>query len=107
MTNQTARAFTALADPTRRRIFERLAERPQSVGRLAERLPVSRPAVSQHLKVLTQARLVTSRAEGTRRIYEVDPQGLAGLRDYLDGFWDRSLAAFAKVAEQTPHEEHG
>jgi DNA-binding transcriptional ArsR family regulator len=100
MTNQTAaRAFVALADPTRRRIFEALAESPQPVGRLAELVPVSRPAVSQHLKVLTDAYLVTSRAEGTRRIYELDPRGLDGLRDYLDGFWNRSLASFKKVAE--------
>jgi DNA-binding transcriptional ArsR family regulator len=106
MTVQAARAFTALADPTRRQIFEWVDERPQAVGRLADRLPVSRPAGSQHLKVLTEAHLVTSRAEGTRRIYEVDPQGLAGLRDYLDGFWNRSLAAFTKVAEQTSREEH-
>jgi len=106
MTDQAARAFTALADPTRRQIFEWVAERPQAVGRLADRQPVSRPAVSQHLKVLTEAHLVTPRAEGTRRIYEVDPQGLAGLRDYLDGFWNRSLAAFTKAAEQTSREEH-
>jgi DNA-binding transcriptional ArsR family regulator len=104
MTNQAVHALSALADPTRRQIFEWLAEQPQAVGHLAERLPVSRPAVSQHLKVLTDAGLVASRAEGTRRIYEVDPQGLAGLRDYLDGFWNRSLAAFTKAAEQS--EEH-
>ena len=102
MTNQTARAFTALADPTRRQIFEWVAERPQAVGQLADRLPVSRPAVSQHLKVLTEAQLVTPRAEGTRRIYAVDPQGLAGLRDYLDGFWPIALAAYAHtVAAET------
>ena len=104
MTNQAAHALSALGDPTRRQIFEWLAEQPEAVGHLAERLPVSRPAVSQHLKVLTDAGLVASRAEGTRRIYEVDPQGLAGLRDYLDGFWNRSLAAFTKAAEQS--EEH-
>src|SRR3954452_10516856 len=108
MTNQTARAFVARADPPRRQIFEWVAERPQAVGQLADRLPVSRPAVSQHLKVLTEARLVTPRADGTRRIYAVDPQGLAGLRDYLDGFWNRSLAAFAPAAEEhTPtRQEH-
>jgi DNA-binding transcriptional ArsR family regulator len=108
MTNQTARAFTALADPTRRQIFEWVAERPQAVGQLADRLPVSRPAVSQHLKVLAEAHLVTPRAEGTRRIYAVDPQGLAGLRDYLDGFWNRSLAAYARAAEERTHtrQEH-
>ncbi|HET8665528.1 MAG TPA: metalloregulator ArsR/SmtB family transcription factor [Nocardioides sp.] len=102
MTDQTAlaRAFTALADPTRREIFERVASRAQAVGELAGDLPVSRPAVSQHLKVLSDAGLVTARADGTRRIYELDPQGLAGLRDYLDGFWQRSLHAFARAAEQ-------
>ena len=98
-----ALAFTALADPTRRQIFEWAAERPQAVGQLADRLPVSRPAVSQHLKVLSQAQLVTPRAEGTRRIYAVDPQGLAGLRAYLDGFWNRSLAAYARAAEEHSH----
>jgi DNA-binding transcriptional ArsR family regulator len=71
-----------------------------AVGELAEELPVSRPAVSQHLRVLSDAGLVSARAEGTRRIYELDPQGLAGLRDYLDGFWQRSLSAFARAAEQ-------
>ena len=102
MTDQVAlaQAFTALADPTRREIFERVAVRPHAVGELAEELPVSRPAVSQHLKVLSEAGLVTARADGTRRIYELDPQGLAGLRDYLDGFWQRSLSAFARAAEQ-------
>lgn len=102
MTDQVAlaQAFTALADPTRREIFERVAVRPHAVGELAEELPVSRPAVSQHLKVLSDAGLVTARPDGTRRIYELDPQGLAGLRDYLDGFWQRSLSAFARAAEQ-------
>ena len=103
-----AQAFTALADPTRREIFERVAARPRAVGEIADELPVSRPAVSQHLKVLTEAHLVTPRAEGTRRIYAVDPQGLAGLRDYLDGFWNRSLAAYARAAEERTHtrQEH-
>jgi DNA-binding transcriptional ArsR family regulator len=102
MTNQLtiARAFTALADPTRREIFERIAARPQAVGQLAGELPVSRPAVSQHLRVLSEAGLVTAHADGTRRVYQLDPQGLAGLRDYLDGFWQRSLDAFARAAEQ-------
>ena len=98
-----AQAFSALADPTRREIFERVAARPQAVGEIAGDLPVSRPAVSQHLKVLSEAGLVTARADGTRRIYALDPQGLAGLRDYLDGFWNRSLRAFARAAE----EHHG
>jgi DNA-binding transcriptional ArsR family regulator len=95
-----AAAFTALADPTRREIFERVSVRPRAVGELAQELPVSRPAVSQHLKVLSDAGLVTVRPDGTRRFYELDPQGLAGLRDYLDGFWQRSLSAYARAAEQ-------
>jgi len=105
MTDQLslAQAFTALADPTRREIFERVAARPRAVGELADEVPVSRPAVSQHLKVLSEAGLVTARADGTRRIYALDPQGLAGLRDYLDGFWDRSLRAFARAAEEHTH----
>lgn len=110
MTDQLAlaQAFTALADPTRRDIFERVAQRARAVGELAEELPVSRPAVSQHLKVLSEAGLVTARADGTRRIYALDPQGLAGLRDYLDGFWQRSLRAFARAAEEdhTTRQEH-
>lgn len=105
MTDQSlARAFTALADPTRRAVFECVAARPQPVRELADQLPVSRPAVSQHLKVLAEAGLVVSRAQGTSRIYELDPQGLEGLRDYLDGFWNRSLTAFRKHAE-TQHQE--
>ena len=96
MTNQ----FAALADPTRRQVFERLARRSLSVGALAEGLPISRPAVSQHLKVLEQARLVTHRREGTRRIYTVDPHGLEVMRAYLDRFWDRALAAFKAAAER-------
>jgi DNA-binding transcriptional ArsR family regulator len=101
MTDQTlARAFAALADPTRRAVFERVADRPQPVGELADQLPVSRPAVSQHLKVLAEAGLVVARAQGTSRIYELDPRGLEGLRDYLDGFWNRSLVSFRKYAEK-------
>ncbi|HUO74159.1 MAG TPA: metalloregulator ArsR/SmtB family transcription factor [Solirubrobacteraceae bacterium] len=99
-----ANQLTALADPTRRTIFERVADRPQSVGELAAELPVSRPAVSQHLKVLKDARLVTDVADGTRRVYHIDPDGIEALRAYLDRFWNRSLAAFKAVAEQ-PHEE--
>ena len=109
MTDQSlARAFTALADPTRRAVFERVAARPQADRELAEQLPDSRPAVSQHLKVLAEAGLVVSRPQGTSRIYELDPQGLAGLRDYLDGFWNRSLAAYARAAEEHRHkrQEH-
>lgn len=95
-----ALAFTALADPTRRELFERLAERPQAVGELAGQVPVSRPAVSQHLKVLKDAGLVTDRAEGSRRIYRIDPTGIGALREYLDRFWGTALAAFKNVAEQ-------
>src|ERR1044072_1395134 len=109
MTDQLslAQAFTALADPTRREIFERVAARPRAVGELADAGPGSRPAGSPHpphpLKVLGEAGLVPARADGPRRIYALDPQGLAGLRDYLDGFWDRSLRAFARAAEEHTH----
>ena len=92
--------FAALADPTRRQVFERLAKRSLSVGELAAGLPVSRPAVSQHLKVLEQARLVMSRRDGQRRVYTVDPKGIETMRDYLDKFWDRALAAFKQAAEK-------
>ena len=84
----------------RQKIVERLAARPMSVGELAAGLPVSRPAISQHLKVLKEAQLVTDQAEGTRRIYRIDPAGLAQIRRWLDQFWDESLAAFAAAAEQ-------
>ncbi|MEA2208856.1 MAG: hypothetical protein QOF54_1333 [Solirubrobacteraceae bacterium] len=92
--------FAALADPTRRSIFEALAERPQAVGELARAVPVSRPAVSQHLRVLKRAGLVRDRADGNRRIYQLDPGGVEQLRSYLDRFWNRSLAAFKVAAEQ-------
>src|SRR4051812_36807833 len=95
-----AEAFAALGDPTRRIIFERLAARPMAVGRLAEKLPVSRPAVSQHLKVLKDAGLVIDRQEGTQRVYRIDPRGIEAMRSYLDRFWDRSLAAFKAAAEE-------
>lgn len=86
--------FTALAEPTRRRIFEDLRLRPMTVGELARRQPVSRPAVSQHLRVLESARLVRVRPEGTRRIYSVEREGLEELRRYLDGFWSDVLSAY-------------
>jgi DNA-binding transcriptional ArsR family regulator len=92
--------MTALGDPTRQAIFERLVEGPRPVGELAGELPVSRPAVSQHLKVLKDAGLVVDRKAGTRRLYQVDPQALADLRAYFDAFWDQSLAAFRDAAEQ-------
>lgn len=94
------RVFAALADPTRRAVFERIAERPQSVGALAAQLPVSRPAVSQHLKVLKDAGLVADEARGTSRIYHIDPQGLGPVRRWLDEQWERSLENFRKLAEQ-------
>ena len=100
MANHSA-VLTALADPTRRSIFEHLVRTPSPVGALAEQLPVSRPAVSQHLKVLKEAGLVNERAAGTRRVYSVDPTGLAAIRDYFDQFWRRSLDAFAEAASST------
>ena len=93
-------ALQCLSDPTRRRVFERLRSGPQSVGALARGLPVSRPAVSQHLKVLKDAGLVTDRAEGTRRIYHIDPHGLGALRAWLDQFWTAALASFAEEVER-------
>jgi DNA-binding transcriptional ArsR family regulator len=90
--------FSALADPTRRLIFERLAQRPRAVGELAEGLPVSRPAVSQHLKVLRDAGLVVGVRDGSRRLHRVDPDGVAGMRAYLDRFWSDALAAFEIAA---------
>ena len=89
----------ALGDPTRRAIFEQLRSGPRAVGELANELPVSRPAVSQHLRVLREAGLVTERRNGTRRLYRVDPNGLGALRDYFDAFWNEALAAFKAAAE--------
>ncbi len=99
MTNAN-RAMNALGDPTRRAIFEKVAAGPVTVGQAAEGLAVSRPAVSQHLKVLKDAGLVRDRAEGTRRIYSIDPAGLGPLREWLDRHWDRALDAFRAAAEQ-------
>jgi DNA-binding transcriptional ArsR family regulator len=96
-------ALGALGDPTRRAIFERLANRPSAVVELADEMPVSRPAVSQHLKVLKDAGLVIDHPAGNRRIYQLDPDGVAMLREYLDLFWQRSLAAFQTAVEQ--HDE--
>lgn len=92
-------AFAALADPTRRAIFERLSERPSAVGELADRLPVSRPAVSQHLRVLKDAGLVSSTTVGSRHVYSLDPRGIGELHDYLGRFWTTSLTAFKRRAE--------
>jgi DNA-binding transcriptional ArsR family regulator len=97
-TNATG-AIEALADPTRRAVFERLRRGPRSVGELAAGLPVSRPAVSQHLRVLEQAGLVTADRQGTRRLYRIEPSALAAVRNYFDSFWTDALAAFKAVAE--------
>lgn len=101
----TNQVLDALGDPTRRALCERLAAGPLPVGRLAEQLPVSRPAVSQHLKVLKQAGLVTDRAVGNRRLYELDPAGLTGVRAWLDRVWSDALTAFKTAAEQPVQEE--
>jgi DNA-binding transcriptional ArsR family regulator len=90
----------ALGDPTRRAIFEQLRRGPRAVGEIASELPVSRPAVSQHLRVLKDAGLVTERREGTRRLYRLDPDGLGELRDYFDDFWTEALAGFKAAAER-------
>jgi len=99
-----ARVFDALHDTTRRTVLERLREGPKSVGEIANDLPVSRPAVSQHLKVLKDAGLVNDRSEGTRRIYHIDPKGLGALRAWLDQFWDSALASFAAEVERQEKE---
>src|ERR671936_1677734 len=104
MTYQLA-VLAALGDPTRRTIFERVAERPCAVGELARDMPVSRPAVSQHLKVLKDAGLVIDRRDGARRIYAVDPDALAELRAYLDQFWNAALASFKAIVEHTTEED--
>jgi DNA-binding transcriptional ArsR family regulator len=93
-------AMDALGDPTRRAIFEQLRRGPRAVGEIASELPVSRPAVSQHLRVLKDAGLVTERREGTRRLYRLDPDGLGELRDYFDDFWTEALAGFKAAAER-------
>src|SRR5262245_15847919 len=96
--------WTAMGDPTRRAIFERLADGPQAVGELAAEFPVSRPAVSQHLKVLKDAGLVVDRRSGNRRVYQLNPDGLESLRAQLDGFWSKALANFKDLVEQQPEE---
>jgi DNA-binding transcriptional ArsR family regulator len=97
--------MTALGDPTRRAIFDRLSDGPRPVGELAADMPVSRPAVSQHLKVLKEAGLVFDRPVGTRRVYQVDPQAVAALREYFDAFWGQALTSFQRAAE-APHDDH-
>jgi DNA-binding transcriptional ArsR family regulator len=100
-------ALEALGDPTRRAVFEQLRAGPRAVGELARTVPVSRPAVSQHLRVLKGAGLVSERKEGTRRLYRVDPEGLVELRAWVEGFWDEALAGFKAAAESgsRPEEE--
>jgi DNA-binding transcriptional ArsR family regulator len=104
VTTYQADGWTALGDPTRRAIFERLAAGPCAVGEIASRLPVSRPAVSQHLKVLKEAGLVIDQPAGNRRIYRVDPDGLGKLRAELDQFWNSTLAAYKAAVEQSAEE---
>jgi DNA-binding transcriptional ArsR family regulator len=99
------RALDALGDPTRRLVFKRLRNGTHSVREIAQGMEVSRPAVSQHLKVLKAAGLVVARAEGTRRLYAVDTRGIEALRSWLDGFWDDALAAFKDAAEQETAKE--
>lgn len=104
MTN-AERVFSALHDPTRRAVLERLRDGPRPVGEIARNLPVTRPAVSQHLKVLKDAGLVADRSEGTRRIYSIDPKGLGAMRAWLDQFWDAALTAFAAEIERSNKEQ--
>ena len=104
MTN-SSRVFAALNDPTRRAVLERLRSGPKPVGEIARGLPVTRPAVSQHLKVLKEAGLVDDRAEGTRRIYQIDPKGLGAMRAWLDQFRTGALDAFAAEAERSAKKE--
>ena len=100
----TARVLDALGDPTRRAVLELLRDGARPVGEIAEHLPVSRPAVSQHLRVLKEAGLVRDHKEGTRRRYRVDTEGLAALRAYLEGYWEAALAAFKEAAEEAAEE---
>ena len=99
-TYRTTNGLTALGDPTRRAIFERLAGGPRAVGELAGELPVSRPAVSQHLKVLKDAGLVVDRPDGTRRLYQLDPTGIEAVRGYFDTLWTQALAAYKMAVEE-------
>jgi DNA-binding transcriptional ArsR family regulator len=104
-TYQANDGWEALGDPSRRAIVACLAERPRAVGELAALLPISRPAVSQHLKVLKEAGLVTDRAAGTRRVYRINPAGIAALRDQLETFWNRALDGYQDVVEQPTEEK--
>ena len=105
MPTKTRDGWTALGDATRRQIFERIADRPHAVGELAEDLPVSRPAVSQHLKVLKDARLVVDRQSGNRRIYQLDPSGVGALRADLERFWAKALGAYKTTVELSKEED--
>ena len=104
-TYQARDGWEALGDPSRLAIVTALAERPQAVGELADALPISRPAVSQHLKVLKAAGLVADRAVGTRRVYRLNPAGMAALRDQLETFWNRALTGYQDVVEEEPKEQ--
>ncbi len=104
MATYGAAGLGLFGDSTRRAIFELLARHPWSVGELAKQLPVSRPAVSQHLRVLKDGGLVLSRSEGTRRVYQIDPVGVGAMRAYLDRVWDQALGAYQKAAEATPND---
>ncbi len=104
-TYQQARQLDAMGDATRRAILARLLDGPLPVGKLAKEFPVSRPAISQHLRILKQANLVLDRAEGTRRLYELNPEGFDSLREYFEQFWSQALSAFKKAVEQPPAEE--
>jgi DNA-binding transcriptional ArsR family regulator len=104
-TYQARDGWEALGDPSRLAIVTRLAERPRAVGELAELLPISRPAVSQHLRVLKEAGLVTDHAAGTRRVYRLNPAGIAALRDQLETFWNRALDGYRDVVEQPTEEK--
>jgi DNA-binding transcriptional ArsR family regulator len=102
VTTYEERALQALGDPSRRQIFERLTQHPSPVGQLARELPISRPAVSQHLKVLKEVGLVFDRQAGTRRVYQVDPKAVEALREYFDSFWGQALESFRAAAQDQP-----
>ena len=102
MDTYATRAIEALGDPTRRTLFETLGSGSRSVSDLAATVPISRPAVSQHLRVLERARLVMGRAEGRRRMYALDPRGIGAARDYLDGFWPAAISAYAQAVASAP-----
>ena len=106
-TDRVVHGWAALGDGTRLAIVGRLADRPQAVGELAATLPVTRSAVSQHLKILKSAGLVSERAEGTRRIYRLNPVAVAALRDQLDAYWQQALAGYAEVVQQATTEDSG